>query len=337
MAGRGAGVAAALPGLAFCAAGGLLAWAVNLLLPAIPLLTIAVAIGVIVAQIRPARPALDGVLAPGLAISSRRLLRLSIVLLGLDLALGDLAVIGWWGLLAVVLATSVAFAGTYLLARALRLPGDEPLLLATGFSICGISAIGAVAGARGSSRQDQAVPMALVTLCGTLAIAVLPAIALPLGFSPQEFGRWAGASVHDVGQVVATAQIGGATALAVAVIVKLTRVLLLAPLAAGVAILSRRSQPGAGAGRRPPIVPLFVAGFVAAILVRTFVPLPPPVVIAADQLRTALMAMALVALGSAIRAESLVRSGPRAALAGLASWALIALVTLPIAFLPAAA
>ncbi len=84
------------------------------------------------------------------------------------------------------------------------------LLIATGFSICGASAIGAMAAVRRIRQHDTVLPVALVTLCGTLAIGVLPLLIRPLGLSPEVFGAWAGASVHDVGQVVATAQTAGA-------------------------------------------------------------------------------------------------------------------------------
>ncbi|KOG86582.1 membrane protein, partial [Streptomyces varsoviensis] len=109
----------------------------------------------------------------------------------------------------------------------------------TGYSICGASAIGAVSEVTGSDEEDVATSVALVTLCGTLAIAVLPLLHHPLGLDGTQFGRWVGASVHDVGQVVATAQTAGPAALGEAVLVKLMRVALLAPLVAAVALAVR--------------------------------------------------------------------------------------------------
>ncbi|MFD1572659.1 putative sulfate exporter family transporter [Agromyces cerinus subsp. nitratus] len=106
--------------------------------------------------------------------------------------------------------------------------------------MCGASAIGAMGAAVRARDEEQAVPVALVTLCGTLAIAVLPALWHPLGLSNVQFGHWVGAGVHDVGQVVATAQIAGTAALAVAVVVKLTGVLMLAPMVAITAAVERR-------------------------------------------------------------------------------------------------
>ena len=339
------------PGVSLAAAGAVLGWLIHLGLPAVPWLTASFAVGVVLACIPPLRPSLDGPLKAGLGFSARTLLRAGIVLLGLDLALGDIAALGVWGVLAIVALVGVAFAATYALGRLFRLPGDEPVLLAAGFSICGVSAIGAMAAARPapgsvstgagsvSKMQDSATPTALVTLFGTAAIVVLPAFSTLAGalgwpMSPEFFGAWAGASVHDVGQVVATAQTAGATALAVAVVVKLTRVLMLAPMVAIASVGARRAArtPGVVDAKLPPIVPVFIIGFLALVLVRTLLPIPDDVVAAVDLVRTALLAAALVAIGAGLRLERLVRTGGRAfAVAGL-SWTIILLLGLGVAW-----
>jgi len=316
-----------LPGLAVAAGGLLLAFAVHLALPIVPVLTLCVAIGVVLGQVPALRERLDGAWKAGFALAARRLLRIGIVLLGLKLGLGDIVDLGAPTLVAVVIVVVLTFFGTLLLGRLARLPGDEPLLLAAGFSICGVSAIGAMAAVTRSKPNEIAVPAALVTLCGSLAIVVLPILHGPLGLTDLQFGAWAGASVHDVGQVVAVAQTAGASALALAVAIKLTRVLLLAPLVAGVGIYRRYAQnevTDAASAPRPPIVPLFVLGFLAAMLVRTFLPVPEAALAAADVAQTILFGLALVALGSSIRVVSLVRTSGRSLLVGLASWVLVA-------------
>jgi len=316
-----------LPGLAVAAGGLILAFAVHALVPAVPVLTLCVVAGLVLGQIPAMRGPLDGALQPGLALSSRRLLRLGVVLLGLKLSLVDIVDLGVPMLVAVFAVVLLTFAGTLAMGRLARLPGDQPVLLAAGFAICGVSAIGAMAAVTRSKQSDVALPAALVTLCGSLAIAVLPLLHGPLGLTDLQFGAWAGASVHDVGQVVAVAQTAGAGALALAVAVKLTRVLLLAPLVAGVGVVRRLRAAGDGesaSGPRPSIVPLFVVGFLAAMIVRTYLPVPEQVLAAADLVQTVLFGLALVALGSSIRLVSLVRTSGRALLVGLASWVLVA-------------
>ena len=379
----------------------LAAWGVHAAVPGIPLLTMAVVFGIVVGQIPAARPLLAGALAPGLAVATKPFMQLGIVLLGLKLSLVDIMALGWVTIATTVAIVLITFVGTLGLGRWFGLPGHQPLLIATGFSICGASAIGAMSGVVKAKDEETATPIALVTLCGTLAIAVLPLLWHPLGLSALQFGHWVGAGVHDVGQVVATAQIAGSAALAVAIVVKLTRVLMLAPIVAVASIARRRrlsaieagaieadaatpvdpaaspvpgdpafsadvpaaaaaaedfcvpdaaaagptssdaddqavsghsSEDPAGPGRatrsirstRPPIVPLFVAGFIVAMLVRTLVPLPVAVLETADLLQTALLAMALFALGAAVNLGTLLRTGGRALAVGLLSWTLIA-------------
>jgi uncharacterized integral membrane protein (TIGR00698 family) len=311
-----------LPGVGLAAAVLGVAWLLHLVLPAIPILTGCVVLGIALGQVPAFRPALDGVLAPGLTLSAKRLLRIGVVLLGLKLSLVDVAGLGWATVLSVVGILVATFVVTWLLGRWARLPGDQPLLLAAGFSICGASAIGAMSAVTRDRGKDAATPVTLVTLCGTAAIAVLPALGSALGLTPVQFGAWTGASVHDVGQVVATAQTAGASALAIAVVVKLTRVVMLAPVVAITSAVVRRR--GGDSGARPPLVPLFVVGFLAAVVLRTLVDLPEAVVTAADTVQTVLLGLALVGLGSSVRLERLARTGGRAVLVGLGSWVFVA-------------
>ncbi|MCG6496179.1 YeiH family protein [Kitasatospora sp. A2-31] len=317
------------PGLLLAALGVAAALAVHQAVPAVPKLTAAVVLGVGAAHLPGLRPVVRGVARPGLSTAGKRLMRIGIVLLGLKLSLGDVLGLGWATVAMVLAVVAATFAGTWWLGRRLGLPGDQPLLVATGYSICGASAIGAVSQAAGSDEEDAAASVALVTLCGTLAIAVLPLLQHPLGLGEAEFGRWVGASVHDVGQVVATAQTGGAGALREAVLVKLMRVMLLAPLVAGVVVAVRRSRAGRGEGggkaaARPPIVPLFVAGFLAMIVLRTTGVLPDRALTLAADAQELLLAAALFGLGSAVHLPTLLRTGGRIALLGLASWVMIA-------------
>jgi uncharacterized integral membrane protein (TIGR00698 family) len=329
-----------LPGLGFAAVGAAAGYGVHTLLPGLPWLTASLILGVLVGCIPPLRPALEGVFTPGLTIAAKRLLRIGIVVLGLKLSLANIVALGWLAIVLIVALVGVSFVITWLIGKLFRLEGDQAVLMAAGFSICGVSAVGAMSAARRSDEKDTGTPVALVTLYGTLAIVVLPFLAGILGLTNDQFGHWVGASVHDVGQVVATAQTAGAAALAVAIVVKLTRVLMLAPMVAIASIQTRRAASsasgggGAGSGgatgsaggaasagaANPPIVPLFIVGFVVAVLIRSLVPLPDAVLAAADVLQSALLAAALFGIGASLRLEQLARSGLRALAAGLVSW-----------------
>jgi uncharacterized membrane protein YadS len=91
-----------------------------------------------------------------------------------------------------------------------------------------------------------------------------------------------------------------------------------------VGFVASPTDAAAPATKRPPIIPIFVAGFIASMLVRTLIPLPESALDYADLVQTALLAMALFALGAAVNLNTLLRTGGRALAVGLLSWTLIA-------------
>jgi uncharacterized integral membrane protein (TIGR00698 family) len=311
-------------------------------------MTLAVVLGVLAANLPAAGVWTAGRARPGLDFAGKHLMRGGIILLGLKVSIMDVLGLGWLALVLIAGVVAASFGGTYLISRLFRLPPVTSLLVATGFSICGASAIGAMAAVRRIRHVDTVLPVALVTLCGTLAIGVLPLLVQPLELSPAAFGAWTGASVHDVGQVVATAQTAGTAALGIAVVVKLTRVLLLAPVAAIAGAHQRlavrdgagtAAGPAAGAAvgdadaKLPPVVPLFVLGFIAMVGLRSTGWLTPGWLEAGAALQDILLGAALFGLGSAVRVRTPLLTGGRALLAALASWLLIALLGLAAALL----
>ncbi|GAA2792785.1 putative sulfate exporter family transporter [Saccharopolyspora taberi] len=286
------------------------------LVPAVSALTLAVVLGVVVGNV----PVLPGSVRPGLAWVMRRSLRLGVMLLGLQLAVGQVLDLGVGTVVVVVLIVVVTFAGTVVLGRWLGVSRGLSVLVAAGFSICGASAIAAVESVIDREDEDVATGVALVTVFGSASMLLLPVLGGELGLSEVDFGRIAGGSVHEVAQVVAAASPMGAAAVAVAVVVKLSRVVLLAPMVAVVSVLRRREV---AVGKRPPVLPLFVVGFLAAVVVRSAGVLPAPVLDGARQVTTVLLAAALFALGSAVRVRALVRTGPRAFVLGALSTVLV--------------
>lgn len=305
------------PGVLVAAAATAVALGVNAVLPVLSALTVAVVLGIA------AGPVLPSATRAGLDWATRRFLRLGVVLLGLQLGLGEVLGLGAGTVAAVVGTVVVAFAGTLALGRLLGVRHGLTLLVATGFSICGASAIAAMDSVTRSAKEDVATAVALVTLYGSVAIALVPLTADLLGLAPEPTGTWAGLSVHEVAQVVAAASPAGAAAVGVAVIVKLTRVVLLAPIVAGAGILERRRSSAADPGRRPPLVPLFVLGFLAMMALRSTALVPDAVLSVARTLTTLLFAAALFGLGSGVRVGALLRTGRRALLLGAAATVLV--------------
>lgn len=322
-----ASVVSGVPGLAVVALLAAIAFALTEWIDLSPLV-LGIGLGALVANV----VAIPPVLAPGIAFAARSVLRAGVVLLGLRLSLGDLAGLGADGLVVVAMVVTITFFGTQWLARRLGIGAEMGLLVATGYSICGASAIAAVNGVVHADEEETAYAITLVTLCGTLSIVALPAIAEVVGLSGAAFGTWVGGAVHDVGQVVATASHGDAAALQAATVVKLTRVVLLAPLVAMVAIAARRRRAASLSSaanepvidRHPPLLPMFVVGFLVAIAVRTSGVLDEDALDLAAQAEKILLTVALVAMGLGVRVARMRRLGARPLALGLLAWILVA-------------
>jgi uncharacterized integral membrane protein (TIGR00698 family) len=306
------------PGLVAAALGLGGAMLAHRFVPAIGVLTWAVALGMVAGN--------TGLLPPvakqALAAVTKRLLRIGIVLLGFAVSFGAIMALGV-GTVALVAGTLVTtLVVTTWLGNRMKLGAARSLLIGTGFAICGASAIAAMEDTAGADEEDVAVGIAMVTLFGTVAMVLLPLLAGPLGLSDLQFGIWAGASIHEVGQVVAAAGAGGAAVVAIAVVVKLTRVLLLAPVVATVSVRKRLAGQET-AGKRPPIVPLFVLGFLACVALRSTGVIPTGALTAISQVQVAALGAALFGMGAAVQIRSLFRGSGRVLLVSTLSTLLV--------------
>lgn len=308
------------PGIALSLAVGVAATALNRAFPTVSAMLVAIILGIVWCNVR--QPAAS--LRPGIGFSAKHLLRVGIVLLGLQLVVGDIIKIGWGALLMVVLCVGLTFLVATLVGRALKLPTPLTLLIASGFSICGAAA---VAGARSVTRADEeetATSLALVVLFGTLMIPFMPLLAHGIGFGPEDSGILIGLSTHEVAQVVAAAGIMGEETLSTAVTVKLGRVLMLAPVMVGLALWQRKTIQSSGTSASlPPLVPGFVMGFIVCVALRSVGWVPESLLLPAQLVQNLLMAAAMFALGMGVRLADLVKVGMRPVLLALVATAFI--------------
>ena len=238
-------------------AGAAAGFAVNAILGGVAVVLVAVLLGVLVANLA----GMPAAAAPGLRFAAGALMKAGIVLLGFELVFQQILALGARGLGVVVVVVVVTFFGTQWAGRLLGVSEGLSLLVATGFSICGVSAIAAAREASGADEEEVAYAIALVTLCGSLSILVLPALHGPLGLDDRSFGAWVGASVHDVAQVVAASSVVGGAAVAAAVVVKLA-LLAIALFAVGARVEIRKL---AAVGVRPLVLALGSWAIVAAV------------------------------------------------------------------------
>ena len=252
---------------------------------------LAILLGVVFANVS----GLPGRARPGVAFGIRRVLRLAVILLGLQLTVQQVGSVGGRGVAIVVASLLVTFVVTRLAGRLLGVEAKLAELIAAGTSVCGASAVIAVNTVTRGSEEDVAYAVACVTVFGTVAMFVYPPLGTLIGLAPKDFGLWAGASIHEVAQVVASAFQHGAQAGDVGTVAKLARVALLAPLVIGLALSRGPARGAEGHGRAP--MPLFVLGFVLLIGVNSLHVLPAAFVHGVAPVTTFLLTVALACMG----------------------------------------
>jgi uncharacterized integral membrane protein (TIGR00698 family) len=325
---RRASVHPVLPGFLLCLLIAAAAYALGRLFPIVGGPVFGILIGVAVALACKPR----GVLAAGIKFSSKQLLQLSIVLLGLNLQLQEV-VGGGLRSLPVMLGTLViVLCAAYVLGKLLGLDRDLRRLLGVGTAICGGSAIAAVSSVIDVSEADVAYAISTVFLFNVAAVLTFPAIGHALQLSQRAFGLWAGTAINDTSSVVAAGFVYGHAAGAQAVIVKLTRTTLIIPIVLFYA--GKRVWNARASGERVnwgKVVPWFILWFVGAAVINTAGAVPSALHPAIAQAALFLIIVALTGVGLSADAKGIRAAGVRPLLLGFLLWALIAVTSLSIA------
>jgi uncharacterized integral membrane protein (TIGR00698 family) len=249
-----------------------------------------------------------------ITFASKRVLRLGVVFLGFQISIEKFIEVGPRGLLAVALIVVTVFLSLRILSRKFGISDSFGTLIAGGFAICGATAIAAISSTRKNEDRDVSYAVAIVTLCGTLSVFVIPLIATFLSLSDPTIGAWIGAAVHDVGQVIAAASMVSDEALDSAVIVKLTRVVLLIPL---ILFLARGS---AGSGSMRKATPTFVFAFVACALIVNALSLPESFVDLGKESSKVLLSIGLFGMGLSVKWSQIRALGAKPLLFGITAW-----------------
>ncbi|BDI28265.1 membrane protein [Capsulimonas corticalis] len=261
---------------------------------------------------------------PGIQFSLKRVLRLAIILLGLQLSFTQVGQIGVRGMAVVAGSLLGTFLFTVWLGARLGVERKLTQLIAAGSSICGASAVIAANVVTRGRDEDVAYGVAVVTVFGSVSMFVYPLLPRLLHLTPMAFGLWTGASIHEVAQVIAAAFQDGAVSGQFGTISKLARVMLLAPMVLALGVIdARRNAAGAKLNPRSIPIPWFVLGFVAMIGVNTWNIIPMEIkttLIAANQF---LLALSLAAMGLETSFAKLKRAGARPMLLGAGAWLFI--------------
>jgi uncharacterized integral membrane protein (TIGR00698 family) len=261
-------------------------------------------------------------LRPGMAFTVKPLLRFAIVLLGLQVTLGELVALGPAALLLAVAVVALTLPFTIWLGARLGVDPALSQLIGAGTAICGASAVVAANQVARGRDEDVAYALAVITLCGTAALVLFPLLADMLAVTPRAYGIWAGAAIHEVVQAVGAAAAGGPEAAQAGTVMKLARVVLLAPaiLALGW-FLARRSREEGQAGTP---IPWFAFGFIGLVVLGSTGWLPSIAAEASRALVPLLLAASVAALGISTDLRALRRRGARPLVLGLVSSLFIA-------------
>jgi uncharacterized integral membrane protein (TIGR00698 family) len=261
------------------------------------------------------------------------LLKASVVGLGFGMSLDVMLRAGGLGILYTIVAVLGTLAAGLGLGRVLRVPAETSLLIASGTSICGGSAIAAVGSAIGARAESMSVALATVFVLNAVALYAFPAVGVLAGLSEAQFGVWAAVAIHDTSSVVGAAAIYGTAALAVATVLKLARALWILPLTLASAYVRRRGGEGGasgpGGGTLRGSVPWFILLFVLAVVARTLAPTQVLPVMTGVAIAARLgLVVTLFLIGASLSRATLARAGGRPLAQGVLLWVLVASLSL---------
>ncbi|NCT89648.1 putative sulfate exporter family transporter [Cellulomonas sp. APG4] len=311
------------PGLATAGAVGGAATLVAVPWPTLGGPVLALVLGVVLREVLVRRGGGVTHVVPGARVASKVVLQAAVVLLGLGLSLAQVAATGRESFPVLVGTLAVALVGGAVLGRALGLDHQVRTLVGVGTGICGASAIATTSAVIGASEIAVATALTTIFVFNALGALLFPVIGSWLGLSQEAFGLWAGTAINDTSSVVAAGTAYGATALGVAVVVKLTRTLAIVPIAIGLAVGERRrmravDDEGTREVRWWRLVPPFLVLFLVATAVNSTGVVPGSWQSPIAWLARLLTAVAMAGVGLLTPVEGLRRAGWRPlALGGL--------------------
>ena len=262
----------------------------------------------------------------GISFSAKMLLEIAVVLLGASVSARTVLAAGPGLLVGIAAVVVLAIGCSYGIGRLFGLPHRMATLVACGNSICGNSAIAAVAPVIGADGEDVAASIAFTALFGVVLVLLLPLAVPLLHLSGLQYGALAGLTVYAVPQVLAATAPVGTVAVQLGTLVKLVRVLMLGPVVLVLSLLTRRlrdetdeAAPHLTAGDRPKraglplhkLVPWFIVGFLGLATLRSLGMVPHSMLQSASWAASLLTVVSMAALGLGTDLRVAVRAGGR--------------------------
>jgi len=323
-----------LPGIALAAVIAIPAWLIGLAFPVIGSPVLGILFGMVLAFWK--KPTLFD---EGVKYTSKKLLQYSIILLGFSMNLFSIFKVGSQTLVLMAFTLTATFLTAFVAGKLLKLDGNIKTLIGVGTAICGGSAIAATAPVIHADDEEVAHSISTIFLFNVIAAFLFPFLGHVFGMSDHSFGLWAGTAVNDTSSVVAAGYTFSNAAGNLAVIVKLTRTLMIVPVTLVLAIYTSRKEAGSNTSGKSKsgysiakIFPWFVLGFVAASVINTFIPMPHGVDSFLAQAGKFVIVMAMASIGLNTNVVKLVKSGAKPILLGFICWVVLSLTSLVVQF-----
>jgi uncharacterized integral membrane protein (TIGR00698 family) len=274
----------------------------------------------------------------GIAFSAKQILEVAVTLLGASISFSAIAASGIALLSAIVVTVAIMLAATYTISRLLGLSVRLSILVACGNSVCGNSAIAAVAPVIGADGDEIASSISFTAVLGVVVVLGLPLLIPLLGLTPTRYGVLAGLTVYAVPQVLAATVPAGLLSTQIGTLVKLVRVLTLGPIVLGFSLFGRHLRRGAqgaepGGFRFFQMVPWFIIGFLCLAALRSFEIIPAAWVTPVLRTASFLTVISMAALGLGVDVRVIGAVGGRVTAAVTLSLLLLLLISLGIVHL----
>lgn len=318
-----------IPGILFTAALATPAWFFGKLFPIVGSPILGILLGMLLASWK--RPAL---LDNGIQYTSQKLLQYSIILLGFDMNLFNVFTVGRQTITLMTFTLMAVFLTAFVIGKALRIDGKTSTLVGVGTAICGGSAIAATAPVIHADDSNVAHSISTIFLFNVIAAFIFPFFGHVLDMNDQNFGFWAGTAINDTSSVVAAGYAFSHAAGNLAVIVKLTRTLMIVPVTLILAFYTSRKRIASENTDYSitKIFPWFVVGFVVASIINTFTFMPQGAGELLAQAGKFVIVMAMIAIGVNTNLVQLVKSGAKPILMGLICWIVLAATSLAVQY-----
>ena len=265
-------------------------------------------------------------LHPGLNVASKSVLKGSVIVLGTGLSFREVLTTGGGSLPVLIGTLTIALGGAWLVGRWLKIPGDLTTLIGVGTAICGASAIAATDAVMDASEADVSYAITTIFTFNIAAVLTFPTLGHLLHMSAHTFGLWSGTAVNDMSSVVAASAVFSKSAMSYAVIVKLTRTLMIIPIVLAISVWRSSRQAGATTSHLARIrraFPLFIAWFLVMVMANSLNLIPAGWHASLGEIAAFMITTAMAAIGMSSNVRAIAHTGVRPLFLGAVLWFLV--------------